>query len=58
MLKTESCLTKKCVIFLPEFCGILSFLKCIFIKEIDEMWGLGTPEDLEVFLSKKLTTNL
>ena len=24
--------------------------KKIVIKEIDEMWGLGTPEDLEVFL--------
>ena len=27
--------------------------KKIIIKEIDEMWGLGTPEDLEVFLKHK-----
>ena len=27
--------------------------KKIAIKEVDEMWGLGTPEDLDEFIVKK-----
>ena len=30
--------------------------KKIIIKEIKEMWGLGTPEDLEEFMNSKLNS--
>ena len=40
----------------PVYNEALLDKKKIIIKEIREMWGLGTPEDLEEFMNSKLNT--
>ena len=40
----------------PVYNEALLDKKKIIIKEIKEMWGLGTPEDLEEFMNSKLNT--
>ena len=40
----------------PVYNEALLDRKKIIIKEIKEMWGLGTPEDLEEFMNSKLNT--
>ena len=41
----------------PVFNEAIKDNKKIIIENIEEMWGLGTPEDLEVFLKEKQLRN-
>ena len=41
----------------PVFNEAIKDNKKIIIENVDEMWGLGTPEDLELFLKKKKLIN-
>jgi HAD superfamily hydrolase (TIGR01509 family) len=42
----------------PVFNEAIQENKKIGIFQVDEMWGLGTPEDLETFLKNKINKNL
>jgi hypothetical protein len=42
----------------PVFNEAIQENKKIGIFQVDEMWGLGTPEDLENFLKNKINKNL
>ena len=41
----------------PVYNEAISDGKKIIIKEVKEMWGLGTPEDLEEFMNLKINKN-